>query len=996
MKKTIVFMVMALLCLFFKTVAQDIGIRGRVITQSDSKPLPGATIRIRASNIVTQTDVDGNFRINTIQRNGILLISYTGYETIEIPYKAGNQIIEIELKEERGDLNEVVVIGYGQTTRKLNTGSVSSISAKQIEQQPVTNVLSALAGRMPGVFVQTTNGLPGGNIKIQIRGKGSIATGTDPLYIIDGVPYEGNAPNATNDARSTNNIAGTVSPLNNINPTDIESITVLKDADATSIYGSRGANGVLLITTKRAGSGDTKLNVNVQQGFSRLATKPKLMNLNEYLEIKREAFANDNRTPSSDPTSSNYSPDLTVWSQTEGTDWVDYLYGNTAISTDVQAKLSGGKENTSFSVSSNYRHESAILRGKNNFARGGLIAQIIHSSSNHKFNLRATTNLSISTNDLVNPVLNMDRSYLRPPNFPLYLKDGSVNWYGNSNIMAELNAKSKTTSESSIASLNMSYKVMPELILQINTGYTKTAYDQKLIFPSSSLPPGAINSSSFGLNNGATFIIEPQIDYTIKFKGSVLSLLTGATFQNRENDSQYIKANDFKLESLMEDLGSAGQIETRQSTFTQYRYASVFGRISYNLQEQYLINATLRRDGSSRFGPGAHFGTFGSVGGAWIFSNHPLVKQKLSWLSHGKLRASYGSTGNDQIGDYQYLSTYSSPGGNLYQDVSTIRPSRISNDNFHWETTRKTDVGLELGFISDRIFLSADYYLNRSKDQLVYYNIPQITGFADYQANLPAVIENKGWEFALESQLISKDQVKWSINANITFPRNKLIAFKNLENSGYASLYEIGYDITRIKGYKSLGIDRLTGKMQYAGKDGLVSAVPFDNFTLGKLTPDYYGGFGTKINFKGIELNLFTQFVKQVSKGDLKRLPGSAVFNNYELVLERWRSEAQQTSIPKATVASSGAVYPNSSANIFNTSYLRLKNLALAYYIPTGILNRLKLGQLKIYAEAQNLITIWDDAAAVSDPESGVLSSAALSRNVPPVKSIVFGLQLSL
>ena len=996
MKKTIIYIVLATLCPFFRLSAQTtVQISGRVVTANDGKPLPGATINIKNSGTSVQSARNGTFTILSATTDGTLLIRYTGYQNQEITYSGSLKKLEIKMKESSDTFDDIQIIGYGKTTRRLNTGSISSISAKQIEAQPVTNVLSALSGRMPGVFIQTNNGLPGGNISVQVRGRGSIAAGTDPLYIIDGVPYEGNSPNATNNAASTNNIAGNISPLNNINPADIESINVLKDADATAIYGSRGANGVVLITTKKALAGDTRFNFNLQQGFNQAASLPKLMNLQQYLEIRREAFQNDNRMPSADPTSTNYAPDLTLWSQTEGTDWADYLLGHTGYSTDLQASASGGKNNTTFSLSGNYHRESSILAGENNYQRGGLQAQINHTSTDGKFNVNARNSISKQSSIFANPVLNLDRSYLRPPNFPLTLANGQVNWYGNSNIMAELNATSKNLTDNLISNLSLSYQVLPSLSVKLNSGYTKTGYNQKLIFPSSGLPPGSVNTSSFSQNNTQSFILEPQLDYQLNIQKLSISIMAGATYQNRNTDSQFIKANDFKLQSLMEDLGSAAIIESRTSTYSAYKYASIFSRLSLNLQNRYLLSATLRRDGSSRFGPGNRYGNFGSIGAAWIFSNNNWIKNSLNWISHGKLRASIGTSGNDQIGDYQYLSTYSSPGGNLYQDAATIRPSRISNSNFHWETTTKGDLGIELGLFKERVNLTVDYYRSTSHDQLISYSIPQLTGFADYQANLPAVILNTGLEAGLEIKLISRKNFDWRMQGNITLPKNQLKSFENFENSGYAQLYKIGEDISRIRGYQALGVDPLTGNMIYAGKDGNPSSTPYDNFTLGKLSPDFYGGIGSTLGYKNFELNLFAQFVKQEDKGDLKRLPGTGVFNNFALIYQRWTPSNPSTTIPRATLASTGLFYPNSSANIFNTSYLRLKNIALSYRFSDPLVKYLKINSLRIYAEAQNILTIWNRDAAVFDPESGVVSSTALGRNIPPVKSLVLGLQLN-
>jgi TonB-dependent SusC/RagA subfamily outer membrane receptor len=375
MKKTILFIVLAVLCLNFKAPAQNNVqpptnyIKGKV-TDEQGKPLSGATVKILDENAISITDKNGYFSINNTQLKAILTISFIGYQTTNVPwFKERNVELLIQLKADANSLNEVQVIGYGTTTKRLNTGNVSTISSADIEKQPITNVLSAIEGRAPGVFVQQTNGLPGGGFSIQIRGKGSIVAGTDPLYVIDGVPYSTNLMDA-NSAIGSTSPNGLVSPLNSINPSDIESMSILKDADATAIYGSRGANGVVLITTKKGKAGKTKVDFNLSEGVNKMASLPSLLNLQQYLLIRKEAYKNDGLTPSSDPTSPSYAPDLTVWSQNTSTSWSKYLFGGTGHVTDVQGSVSGGDKNTTFNIGGNFHSETTVLQGNNLYQRG--------------------------------------------------------------------------------------------------------------------------------------------------------------------------------------------------------------------------------------------------------------------------------------------------------------------------------------------------------------------------------------------------------------------------------------------------------------------------------------------------------------------------------------------------------------------------------------------------------------------------------------------------
>ena len=345
---------------------QQFPIQGTVRSAEHEEPLQGATIAIEGTSISTISDAKGHFELRSPHAEGVVHIKYIGYLPQRIPFS--NEPLEVFLDQDDNRVEEVQVIGYGETTRRLNTGSVASVSAKEIEKQPVTNVLSALSGRMPGVFVQTTNGLPGGNINIQIRGTGSIQAGTNPLYIIDGVPYDGEAINE--GSMSSVRSIGSRKPTQYFKSNDIENITVLKDADATAIYGSRGSNGVVLISTKKGGLGKTMVDVGINQGVSGITDYPQLLSLEEYLELRGEAFENDGRTPSPDPMSPEYAPDLTIWDKKSDKDWYRHIYGNTANLSTVQLSISGGSANTNFRIGGNYRNEGTILRGTSTYNRG--------------------------------------------------------------------------------------------------------------------------------------------------------------------------------------------------------------------------------------------------------------------------------------------------------------------------------------------------------------------------------------------------------------------------------------------------------------------------------------------------------------------------------------------------------------------------------------------------------------------------------------------------
>lgn len=978
---------MTLLCLNFWVRGQFITVKGTVYTE-DGKTLPGATIKDSNSSTSIQTDENGRFNLRPGKAKGTLTVSYVNYESQTVEYSSARDEFIIRLKPSNTNLDEVQIIGYGQTTKRLNTGSVSSIGSEEIGRQPVTNVVSSISGRMAGVLVNTTNGLPGGGISVQIRGKGSITAGSEPLYIIDGVPYPSTSL-VTNTALG-NGITGAISPINSLNPGDIENITVLKDADATAIYGSRGANGVILITTKKGKSGLSKVNIEVSKGFSNVANRPDLLDLEDYLQIRREAFTSAGKVPSADPSSPNYAPDLTLWNQSESTDWATYTMGNTANYSKVYASVSGGSAGTTFLLSGNYQSETSVLQGKSRYERGGTQLSLNHRSENQKFAANASMVLTRDNNIQPNPIRSLVNQILLPPNFPLYDSQGNLNFYntGVFNPLAAALTSSEAASQNIIANANLSYEILKGLKLKTNIGFNSLTLKQTILTPKASLSPTDATASNtyFGNNDNQTLIIEPQLDYSFRWKDSRFDLLLGGAWQQSVKRGEIIYATNFNSERMLRNISSASTL-VALNTLLEYKYASVFGRITYNLNDRYILNASIRRDGSSRFGPNNQFGTFGALGAAWIITNEKWFQDAAPKVSLLKLRGSLGTTGNDQITDYQYLSSYGST-GSTYQGYATLSPTRIANADFRWEQNRKLEFGLESGFFKNRLLVNINYFRNISNNQLVNYTLPSITGFASYQANLPAKINNTGWEFEISSRNINGKKLSWETTFNITINRNKLVSFPGIENSSYSNSLQVGESILRATGYQLTGIDD-KGIPLFLLKNGESSASPsFENsfFTVADRNPSFYGGLGNSLSFKGFSLNIFAQFAKQELQGGLSTT--GSLSNNFQLASERWRAAGDEGIIPKPTL-NTNAVYKASSANYFDASYIRIKNISLSYQLPKSYLKAIKLDGVRFYFQGQNLFTIWNRRAALFDPETG-------AGTVPPLRTFNFGLQLTL
>ncbi|MBS1973388.1 MAG: SusC/RagA family TonB-linked outer membrane protein [Bacteroidetes bacterium] len=967
-----------------------------VVLNEKGEPLAGTTINIKGTIYSTISDDKGNFSLANVNEKDILVISHVGYES-KIIYVGDRREIEVRLSLTVSKLDEVQVIGYGETTERYATGSMSKITSKEIADQPVTNLLSAVSGRAPGVFVQSVNGLPGGNIRIQVRGVQSIAAGTDPLYVIDGIPFSSSSLTIGNSDLSFVN--GAVNPLGILNPMDIESIEVLKDADATAIYGSRGANGVVLITTKKGSYGKTRLNVNFYQGYHSVSRYARYLGLKDYLMLRHEGFSNDGITPSSDPNDEYYAPDLTVWDTTRSTDWQKWFLGNSDPVTDAQASLSGGTANTHFLFGLNYHAEGSILPGDQDYKRGGGHLNVETGNAGGRFHAQLHVSYSTDDNKLLKDPSAVNIASL-PPDFPAYNSDGSLNWELGLNPYAFLRQKALTKSSNLVSNALLKYRLLDGLDLKLNAGYTRTEMDMLSTLPASSQDPALgepVNDAFYGQNRISTWLAEPQLAWMRHFWGGTLQALLGATFQQTTTGGYNLEGSDFANESQLENLGSAGDIINYGNHSTDYKYVSLFARLNYGLQEKYLLNLNFRRDGSTRFGPGKQYGNFGSAGAGWIFSKEKLFRHRIPFLSYGKLRASYGLVGNDQIPDYQYLSTYGN--GYVYQGIATLTPQVIANARYSWETTHKTDIALELGFFRDRFLVTASYFYDRSSNELVAYPLPYISGpFGSYEANFPAVVENKGLELELHAALIQGNSFNWSVDMNLTLPKNKLVSYPDIANSPYANTYTVGQDLSSLKGYRFTGVDPATGVSQFldVNKDGLVS-YPADYLAMGKTSPRYFGGVGNNFKYKGLSLDVFFQFVGQDAATNLYNyIPGPAIQNYIDIALRRWQKTGDMTDVQKASAdygseASSARLSLSSSGRqIVNGSYMRLKNISLTYQLPASWLKRWKFEQFSLFVIAENLWTLTADRDA--DPEV----SNGLNYAVPVLKTLAAGIRFTL
>ncbi|WP_316795052.1 SusC/RagA family TonB-linked outer membrane protein [Pedobacter agri] len=976
------------------------------VTDEQGDPMVGVSVKVKNSNRAVSTNSKGNFAIGVGSPNSILEFSYIGYST-QLIAVGGTIDLTVKLKLDPSRLDEVVVIGYGTTTRRTSTGSQAGISAAEIEKQPVTNILQTIQARMPGVSIIQTNGLPGGGINVQIRGANSLDKPNRPLYIIDGVPFLSEPISLAASATSLTSAEGQTSPLNSINPSDIESVEVLKDADATAIYGSRAANGVFLITTKRGKSGKTKFGLNASTGASAVPSFVDLLGTEQYLALRRKGFANITTNPATPSVTT--APDLLVWDQTANTNWLKELLGGTARTNDISANVSGGDGRTNFYVSGTYHKEGNVYPGDQSYQRGGVNVNLNHSSLDQKFTMGLSAIYSTDKNNISSTEL-ANFAYNLPPNYPLYNPDGSLYWYaGLNNPLGFLNQTNDNRSSNLLSNLNLKYTIIDGLDIKTSFGYSKTDLKQVTIRPLSSLNTAfsvpTSGSSSFAYTNANTFIFEPQITYAHKLWIGSINVLTGGTYQYRKSEQPYyVNATGFASDDFLRNISSATTVSTSASS-REFKYASLFGRVNYNIRDKYIVNLNFRRDGSSRFGPNNKFGNFGSIGGAWIFSEEKFLKDKLSWFSFGKFRGSYGTVGGDEIGDYAYLATYSTSIA-TYNGSASLNPSRIANNDFKWETTRKLEAAIELGFFKNRLSLTASYYRNRTGSQLINYPISPQAGFSGFQSNLGAQVQNSGVEVSLISTNIKNKDFSWTSNFNISKNENKLLSFPNIEKTSYYTRYIVGQPISFISVYQFLGIDPVTNLPSFGDLNGVGgTALPTtgfseigrgDRYVAGTLYPNFFGGLTNSFTYKGLNLDFTFQFVKQKGRSlaSASFYPPGYMYNAAASVMNEYLDLGSQDYLVTAGTGgisgrAANIAYSNwtsSDATIVDASFIRLKNVSLSYNLPSKWLTAIHASNIRIFTQAQNLFTVTGFEGF--DPESQGVST-------PPLRTIVAGLQLT-
>lgn len=975
-------------------------VKGRIVNENGD-PVD-ATIVLMGASKGTTTQPDGEFILKNVAKDAVLRITGVAIEPTEYSVKGKAQLGNITVKMKTTGLSEIVVNkGYYTERQKVSTGNVGRITAKELERQPVHSPLQAMQGRVAGVMIVQQSGVPGSPFYVRVRGTGSIASGNNPLYVVDGVPFNGDM----NGVMATGNFfIIKPSTLGYINPQGIESIEVLKDADATAIYGSRGANGVVLITTKKAKPGKTAASFNLSHGVGQVGHFMKLMNKEQYLRYRMQAF----RTAGTSPGPLDYDVNG-AWNDNPETDWQELLIGGNAAYSNAELSFSGGSANTQFLASGSWHKETTVFPIPSPFQRNAVQLSVNHYSSDRKFNLVLSGMYSDTKSDM--PYTNLMEMVTNYPNAPkVYDEHGNLNWEDDwQNPFSRFEVRNKVKTNTIIGSAVASYKIGKAFTAKITACYNQLQFNDNQTFPNTHFRPslGITNqTSTFGFNNAATWNVEPQLNYEERIGDGNFAALIGTSLQGSFEDYSSVQGSGYLDRNQLGSLAGAASLVKGRYIQSQYKYRGLYLRLNYVWKNNYVLNLTARRDGSSRFAPAYRFRNFGAIGAAWLFAQEDFFTQALPFISYGKLRASYGIVGNDQFTDYRYLDLYNYTSFDvLYQATQGLIPGSLYNPDLQWENNRKAEVGLELGLWKDRIDVVAAYYRNRSDNQLVEMPLPLTTGFSLVWANIPAKVENKGWELTVSSTNFRSKNFTWRSTFNLSDQRNKLLAFPGLEKFQlYDHRLAVGHTINNMKRLKYAGVDPLTGLYTFrtlAGHLTFAARSTPDRYVNVNTDPGLFGGLGNTFTYKGFELDIFFQFCQQLGSTPLvitgQQSPGyfsrTSGQNKTVDVLRAWQKPGDVTDVQRLSnmIGNEAAAYSNlgwSDANLVDASYAKLKNLMLSWQFTPAVCKKLHLQHGRLYVQGQNLFTIthyqgWD-------PEP-TLDQVTL----PPLRTMTAGIQFT-
>ncbi len=963
-----------------------------VVTDEQGNPLPGVNITIKGTTRGVITDVEGNYRIEVEGGDQVLVFSFVGYQKQEIPVK-GRDTLNVTLEKKMEKLEEVVVIGYGSSSKKLLTSSVASVQAEDLENSISSGIESALQGRTSGVNINQNSGTPGAAATINIRGISSISAGTQPLYVVDGIPVNsGNYSQISMEGQD-------ISAISNLNPNNIKSISILKDASAAAIYGARAGNGVVLIETKTGSQGETQFNFQSYYGIQEIYEKLDVLNAREWKDyIVNFEGVSDNF--------GGLHPNLRKewFEQDNHTDWLDQVFRRAPVQ-NYELSASGAKDKTTFFVSGRYFKQKGTVLGTDYDKFNGRVNVDYHVSDQLNLGAKITTTYSVNQRVRGDQSVNgpLPNAVSAPPVAPV--KDSLGNyplagWWDNPVAIGREVVNTAETFHT-ISNLYGQYNILPQLKLKNQWGFDYYNLQERRFEPS--FVKSAKESNGYGADGSSNvFKITQQttLNYIAEFgEKHNLNVLLGYSFEKWSEKYLFMSGTQFPNNQLRY-LESAAVIdqEDTQSEYFESGLTSWFGRVKYNYDNKYLLTLTLRRDGSSNFGKNNRYAYLPSASLAWRAGEEDFMAS-LPFVSELKLKASYGLTGNDDIGAFGSLNLYSS--GYNYYGRSGIIPTQIPNPDLKWETTANYNVGIDLGLFDNRILLTGDVYYNHTTDLLLARPVPPNSGFTSMDANV-GELENRGLELELTTDNLT-GKIKWSSSFNISFNRNKVLSLYNdqpltPDNRGNNAVL-VGEPIGVFYMYESQGVDPSTGQLviEDVNQDGTISDA--DRQVVGSPHPDFTGGLSNKLNYGAFSLDFFFQFTygNEIFNGVRQYAENMTIINDNQLttVKDRWQQPGDETYVPRLNGRYNNEI---TSHYIEDGSYLRLKNLTFSYQLPVNKMKGLDfIDHFRIYVRGQNLWTLTPYSGM--DPEVNYAGVSNITRGVdfftyPQVRTYSVGINM--
>ena len=1024
----LLFLLVACLCVA-PVWAQTSSVSGRV-TASDGGALPGATILERGTSNGVSTGADGGFSLS-VQPGAALVISSVGYtaQTIAV---GSQSIINVTLAVSATQLSEAIVVGYGTQTKADLTGSVTQLSGREVQNAPVPSFEQAIQGKAAGVFIENSSGKLGQGIKVRVRGTSSVSGGNQPLYVIDGIPIISESLSGTDAATN---------PISDLNPNDIESISILKDASAAAIYGSRASNGVVLITTKRGKAGDTRFTLGYQTGISKPTNKKEFLNATEYVDYFREAGKNAGLETFTENRLRRYSAGNEGYKTgAVNTDWQNEAFQRAPFS-QYDLNVSGGNDKTRFFVSGLYSDQSGILIG-NKFEKIGTRINL-----DQKATEKLTLGVNVALTRTRNNRISNDNAFSTPmqivalaPITPIIdprtnLVSGALDVAtGNPNtnyptyynpVLSRIGANYTATVYRNLGNVFAQYEFVPGLTFRSELGLDLLNQEENQF-------AGRITARNNGPNNGDGFnrrvtIARYTTNNFLTFRKTfdenhTLELVGGMAYEERKNKSNSVSGQQFPSDAY-KTIFSSASINAGVSSESRNVLLSYFGRANYAFASKYLVSASLRVDGSSRFGSNQRYGYFPAASIGWVLTEESFLKdQKV--LSFLKPRISYGITGNQEFTDFPSLPLFSGDAG--YAGVPGQRPFQLANPDLKWETTAQADAGLEFGFLDNRISGEVDVYQKKTKDLALNVNVPGTSGFTRQFRNV-GKLENRGIEFGLNTRNLIGD-FTWSTNLNASVNRNKIT---NLDgqviDGGFLNRAIEGQPIGAFFGREYAGVDPANGDALYylntTRADGTFDRATTNKYDdaqrvlIGNPNPKWTGGVTNSFGYKGVDLSFMFQgvFGNEVYDGGGKFQSANATggFDNLTRdQLARWQKPGDITNVPRAVLfdiprtgndfATGGA--GESSRFLSNGSYVRLKTVTLGYNLPGSVVKTARLQSVRLYISAVNLLTFtnykgWDPEVnadyLASDPNTGNIAQGNDFYSAPQAKTYTFGVNVS-